>query len=69
MEYTLTLTCGTCGVEDTLIAKRRSDLIVALDSSTWKTEPTPDGTGHIATCGNCTPIKRTHAEHAQAVFA
>lgn len=64
----LTLTCATCGESETFGGNRRGDLVIALDASTWKTEPTSDGDSIIATCGPCLGSTMTHAQHAAAVF-
>jgi hypothetical protein len=67
--HSLVLKCQFCEAGVRFEADRRYEVFIALDRSTWKTEPTADGDGYIATCGTCLKSKRTHAEHSEAVFA
>jgi hypothetical protein len=55
MEHTLTLTCE-CGTHHTSSAPKRYLLVILVEQSDWTYEPTPDGFGHIATCGECNRV-------------
>jgi hypothetical protein len=58
------LTCSGCGAEEVFSAPKRYMLVQVIDRSLWHTEPTADGMGHTAVCGNCHGTSMPHAAFA-----